>query len=841
MTPYAIAKRELKGYFCTPIAYVFLIAFLVMAAAATFLVGDFFTFNEASLRTFFFWLPWLYLLLVPAAGMRLWSEERRQGTSELLLTLPVTPAQAVTGKFLAGWLFLTFGLLLTFPLPITVAILGDPDVGAMATGYIGAFLLAGAFLAICSLTSACTKNQVVSFVVSAVLCLILVLAGHAPTALLLTKWGLDPQITAKAAKFSAILHQENFQRGIIAANDLAYYALLILATLRINQAIIECQRGYNQKSEQKTAWKIATNPIVQAIAAVVAIASAAFLIAKTNLAIDCTDDKIFTLSRSTKNVLKDIDRTLTIDFYRTIDLPGLPPAFKTHARRLDDLLAEYERQANGKIRVRRHLPVVDSPEEEQAIESGVMPQNPFPNKPELRVYLGLAFSQTARRSLAIPFLSPERATFLEYDLTKTIAKMTPAKRANVGIISPLKILGGVDIVNQKATQPWALVEQLKENNVNLIPLPEDCDKIPDSIDVLLIAHPQDTPDQTAKAVDEHIQNGGNVAMFLDPACWTMMQTKHANLKYAPCDSSDLRKLTDAWNVQFSTDKTIVDINLATILINRKGATTRHLDWLTLDSRNFVDQKLTAALTAMELFKAGNFTGTPPPTLKKSTVIASSNQVQSILSSLTFRSPQDILTDFKPEKEPLDIAIKLEGVFTSPFGQQRNPPKSSTAILVGDADLLHDAMSVKRGNHNLQFLLNIVDTLAGGDTFADIRNRANITRPLLKIQKMEDDAQRDYQARLEDFENEYRTAKDKLLELDRQRRLEEQKLLTVEQRQQFLELKKQVSDANRQLRQLRANIRQSIESYQFKLILANLAIIPTLLALTGIAVAWKRSR
>lgn len=151
------------------------------------------------------------------------------------------------------------------------------------------------------------------------------------------------------------------------------------------------------------------------------------------------------------------------------------------------------------------------------------------------------------------------------------------------------------------------------------------------------------------------------------------------------------------------------------------------------------------------------------------------------------------------------------------------------------------MSVKRGNHNLQFLLNIVDTLAGGDTFADIRNRANITRPLLKIQKMEDDAQRDYQARLEDFENEYRTARDKLLELDRQRRLEEQKLLTVEQRQQFLELKKQVSDANRQLRQLRANIRQSIESYQFKLILANLAIIPTLLALTGIAVAWKRSR
>ena len=146
-TVLSIAKRELRGYFCTPIAYVFLIAFLVMSAIATFLVGDFFTFNEASLRTLFFWQPWLFLLCVPAAGMRLWAEERRQGTVEVLLTMPVTIFQTVLGKFLAGWLFLGIGLVLTFPLPISVAFLGDPDWGAMLTGYLGGFLLAGAFLA----------------------------------------------------------------------------------------------------------------------------------------------------------------------------------------------------------------------------------------------------------------------------------------------------------------------------------------------------------------------------------------------------------------------------------------------------------------------------------------------------------------------------------------------------------------------------------------------------------------------------------------------------------------------------------------------------------------------
>ena len=214
-TVLSIAKREIRGYICTPIAYVFLVTFLVMTTIATFLVGDFFAFNEASLRTLFFWLPWLFLLFVPAAGMRLWAEERRQGTVEILLTMPVTPRQAVLGKFLAGWFFLGAGLLLTFPLPLTVAWLGSPDWGAMLTGYLGGFLLAGAFLSICSLTSACTKNQVISFIFSVAICLLFVLGGHGPTSLFLAKWGLDADWAATAAKFSVMPHLENFQRGIL--------------------------------------------------------------------------------------------------------------------------------------------------------------------------------------------------------------------------------------------------------------------------------------------------------------------------------------------------------------------------------------------------------------------------------------------------------------------------------------------------------------------------------------------------------------------------------------------------------------------------------------------------
>src|SRR5213083_3416177 len=169
----AIAKRELGGYFASPVAYVFIVIFLLLCGFFTFMLGGFFERREASLVSFFLWHPWLYLFLVPAVGMRLWSEERRLGTLELLLTMPITAWQAIVGKFLASWLFLALALALTFPVVITVNYLGHPDNGVIFAGYIGSLLMAGAYLAISAMTSAMTRNQVVSFIVAVVLSLFL--------------------------------------------------------------------------------------------------------------------------------------------------------------------------------------------------------------------------------------------------------------------------------------------------------------------------------------------------------------------------------------------------------------------------------------------------------------------------------------------------------------------------------------------------------------------------------------------------------------------------------------------------------------------------------------------
>jgi ABC-2 type transport system permease protein len=237
-----IGKRELASYFTSPVAYVFLVIFLLLTGFFTFTAGNFFERGEASLAAFFGWHPWLYLVLVPAVGMRLWAEERRAGTLELLFTMPITPWQAIVAKFLASWAFLGVALALTFPTIVTVNVLGDPDNGVIVAGYFGSFLLAGAYLAISCMTSAMTRNQVVAFILSVVLCLFLILAGFNPVTDLMVRWA-SPAMVDTVAAFSVVTHYDGFQRGVIDTRDLFYFLSVIGFALFATGVIIRGHRA----------------------------------------------------------------------------------------------------------------------------------------------------------------------------------------------------------------------------------------------------------------------------------------------------------------------------------------------------------------------------------------------------------------------------------------------------------------------------------------------------------------------------------------------------------------------------------------------------------------------
>lgn len=234
-----VFKREFLGYFRSPVAYVFLVAFLVISVALAFSrYGGFYRANQASLEIYFSFFPWLFLFLVPAAGMRLWSEEKRSGTIELLFTLPLTTLQAVLGKFLAAWAFLTLGILLSFPMIITVAYLGNPDWGVMFATYLGAILMAGGYLGVCSLTSALTKNQVISFVLSLGACAILLFLGLSGFTETLSSI-LPTSVADAISNFSFITHFDAFTKGIIDPKDVVFFLSLIGSTLFLNVVVLE--------------------------------------------------------------------------------------------------------------------------------------------------------------------------------------------------------------------------------------------------------------------------------------------------------------------------------------------------------------------------------------------------------------------------------------------------------------------------------------------------------------------------------------------------------------------------------------------------------------------------
>jgi ABC-2 type transport system permease protein len=237
-----IVKRELASYFTSPVAYVFLVIFLLLTGFFTFTAGNFFERGEASLAAFFGWHPWVYLVLVPAVGMRVWAEERRSGTMELLLTMPVAPWQAILAKFLASWIFLALALALTFPAVVTVNLLGEPDNGVIAAGYLGSLFLAGAYLAISCMTSAMTRNQVVAFILAVVICLFLILAGFNPVTDLLVRWA-SPAVVDTVAAFSVVTHFDGFQRGVIDSRDLIFFLSIIGFALFATGVIIRGHRA----------------------------------------------------------------------------------------------------------------------------------------------------------------------------------------------------------------------------------------------------------------------------------------------------------------------------------------------------------------------------------------------------------------------------------------------------------------------------------------------------------------------------------------------------------------------------------------------------------------------
>ena len=724
---FTLAKREFSGYFATPVAYVFLVIFLLMTGFFTFMLGmDLFDRNQASLESFFTWHPWLYLFLVPAVAMRLWSEEKRTGTLELLLTLPITAWQAVMAKFLASWAFLILALALTFPVWITVNKLGSPDNGAILCAYIGSALMAGAYLAIGCMTSALTRNQVVSFILSVVVCLFTILAGFAPvTNFMAGLFPNSPAVVEFVANLSVITHFEYFQRGVLDFRDLLFFGSVIAFALFVTSVIV---RG---AQESRTARNFAYSIGFIAVGALILVGTNATT-SQLRWKADLTEGNIYSLSEGTERILLRLsdDRgtepdafKLEVRLYRTRD-KRVPNNLSRYAKRVEDMLKEYVglagKMAKGdNASLLLHLINVqpDSPEEDQAIKDNI---EKFPIGPQEFAYLGLSLSyadRTEKVDLLVSgqggrSMSLRSEVTLEYEISRAITRLlkTEDNRVVIGIMTPpsVQVMGGLPhgIPPQMAMQrgmqprpPWALIRLLQQeyDEVRTVDFAtgisrneegQEMSLTESGIDMLLVIHPQKISERAQFAIDQYVLNGGKLVAFLDPF-YGFSAGSMGGL--GPSESSStLSKLLPAWGLYFDDQHVLADMD-SPFRRDPRGSEVWPT-WVELPGKSHSQSEIvTQDLGTVSVLHAGAFTGkvadkglvqvklfstsTNAMRLTTQTSAGTATNATAVLPLPRFSAAQDkIARTFKGSGKSSVLAVKLTGAFATAF------PKGDPVVL-----------------------------------------------------------------------------------------------------------------------------------------------------------------
>lgn len=852
----AVFKREFKAYFDSPVAYVFLTAFLVLAGFLTFGVAMFYERRQADLTPFFFWHPWVYLLLVPAATMGVWADERRNGTAELLLTLPVTLGEVLVGKFLAAWSFVGIGLALTFPVALTAGYLGSPDWGAVFCGYLGSLLLAGASVAIGVFASTLSRSSVVGFVVSLALVFLLLIIGFDPVIGAVAAWGVPTAITDAVASCSLLSHFEAMRRGVVDFADVGYYAAMMVFMLAAAKTVTDGRRG-------------ASKGVVGLVLVGAIAASSVVILANLPLRCDMTAERLYTLSNGSKAVLGQLTEDVTLKYYVSSSSAEMPMALKTYAQQVGNLLKEYARAGGGRLVVEEYDPKPDSDAEEWAQRYGVEPQtggNPFGQG----VYFGVV-AVCGDREETLGVLSPRTESTLEYDLTRLVTRVAWPERPVVGVMTSLPDVLGAKMnpmmmqMGQRPPQGWAAFSELaKDYDVRAVE--PDAEKIDDDVKALVVLHAKNLSDKTLYAIDQFVLRGGKLVACVDPLSIKDMQSARAQQNpmmggMGGDGPSTLGKLFDAWGVKFDEGKIACDLEAATKLNNGQGGVESNPAFLSLGAENMDKGDLIVAdLTNVMFPFAGAFTYEKKDMdLAFAPVITTSkeNSCATDKMSLQFGGMKDMV----PDGASRILAARLSGTFRTAFPKgpdgtndvsAAHAEGKSSVLLFADSDFLADDFCVRMMrtpfgaipqlvNENLMLFANAMEQFAGREELIGVRSRGASDRPFKVVNELEAEATKKWQAREAAFQEELQQTQQRLSALQKEKKGGERFILSKEQQDEIVKLRKSQAETRKQLKNVRKELTADIDALGLRLKVANIALVPVLVVLFGLLRGYLRRR
>jgi ABC-type uncharacterized transport system involved in gliding motility auxiliary subunit len=595
---------------------------------------------------------------------------------------------------------------------------------------------------------------------------------------------------------------------------------------------------------------------------------------------DLTENKLYTLSDGTKKILNKLDTDVVVRFYFSKDTASMPVPLRTYAQEVQDLLDEYQQSSHGKVKIIKLDPKPDSDAEDSANLDGIEGQAVDLND---KVYLGIAVSCLDAKT-TIPYLSPDRGNLLEYDLSRAISSVANPKKAVIGVMSALPVTGRESSPmmmqrRQQPSQPWIFLNELKENYV-VRDVPLTTDKIEDDVSVLVVVHPQGIAEVAQFAIDQFLLRGGKMVALLDPYSFVEVQTAGQYGGGAGYDST-LSKLLPAWGIDYSVKKLIADPTFAT-QVQRENDVQSDPTILSVTSDGInKEDALGAAVNDLLMPFAGALIGKPAEGLKEDVLVKSSTQAGLIDVSLLEAGSDAIRKELKSANTAYPIAIRLTGKFKTAFPEGKPESKPSAeptptpqaaaspspaaneaplkegksegvVILVGDSDFAYDAIAGRAqqvlaqtvfvpSNGNLNFIQSSVEQLAGDSDLIGIRSRASGNRPFVVVNKMETAAQQKYQSKIDELEDNLNQARQNLAALQTSKQSDQKMLLSPEQQAEIKKFQENEATVNKELKQVRKNLRQEIDSLQTTVKWVDIAAMPVIVTLVGLALALVKRR
>jgi len=586
-----------------------------------------------------------------------------------------------------------------------------------------------------------------------------------------------------------------------------------------------------------------------------------YLVSLQPLKLDLTEGRVQTLSEGTKKILRGLDAPVKLKLYVSRG-EGVPVQLRSFAQRVDDLIAEFKGVAGGKLIVEKYDPRPDGEYEDQAQLDGIEPQQLFSGE---QFYLGLAVSQLDRKQ-SIPAIAPQRERLLEYDIVRAIARVGSAERPVIGLMSAMPVLGEkFNPMTRQSSEPWVLASELKRD-FNVKPVSLLAQSIDPEIKVLLVIHPRDLPESSEYALDQFVLRGGKLIAFVDPLAY-FDQQQGPMPGTAGGTSSTLPRLFKAWGVEMNPGKVLADVVFAS------GAGQRYTPTvLTLNRTAFSrDDVATGQIETLLYAFGGAFEVKAAGGLTASDLIKSSPNSMLVDNAVATVSGDAATKGFQPGNKSLPLALRLSGKFTTAFPEGR--PKSddkkgapareeavlkesaaeNSVVLVADTDMLNDGAAVDvqevfgrrivvPSNGNLAFAQNLVEQLAADDALMSLRSRADAFRPLTVVREMQAKAQEQYMGRLKALEDELQKTTAKLQELQKSGGGAKGALImTPEQQAEIEKFRGRVTETRKELKELRKNLRQDAEALVFWTKLLNIALMPLLVVLAGLAVFFIARR